>query len=299
VKIWILPVLNALRPERQSFDWPPDNNNWGVEQDFLEWLWNSEHVTDNRDEADWDYLGPFYNRWYMNRPDDNRSARGELQNGIDFAMRRPERTFTICEYDPYGIQRDLDLHGAVLFTANRCHDYPARRVFDIPLLVHPHALPPPEEKKYLLSFVGHLGTDPIRHAMLRQLYDKEDCYITGESHGIDDFVRVMRQSYVALAPRGDGAQSFRFYEAMQAGVVPLYLSDIDARPFKKWVDWDSCSLWRSDCDNLCDWLHDQEPERLLEMGRNAAAVYERQLAYGRWEEYVVRILEEAADGGNP
>lgn len=46
---------------------------------------------------------------------------------------------------------------------------------------------------------------------------------TDSSGGRDDWLRMMTDTAFPLAPRGYGATSFRMYEALQAGRVPLYI----------------------------------------------------------------------------
>jgi hypothetical protein len=47
----------------------------------------------------------------------------------------------------------------------------------------------------------------------------------------------MRRSEFALCPRGYGATSYRMYEAMQFGAIPVYISDKFWIPFEKDVNW--------------------------------------------------------------
>jgi hypothetical protein len=52
------------------------------------------------------------------------------------------------------------------------------------------------------------------------------------------FVNLTRQSKFALAPRGYGRGSFRFFECFQLGTIPIYLwNDIEWLPFKNIIDY--------------------------------------------------------------
>jgi len=99
---------------------------------------------------------------------------------------------------------------------------------------------------------------------------------------------------VALAPRGDGGQSFRFYEAMQIGTVPLLISDIDTRPFKRWLDWDWFSLYATSCEWIHESLSASPKDWYLRTGGNAARVWEHDLRYGKWCRYVIKELEDGS-----
>ena len=54
------------------------------------------------------------------------------------------------------------------------------------------------------------------------------------------FASLLRRSKFVLCPRGYGTGSFRMFEAMQAGRVPVIISDAYVRPAG--IDWESCSL---------------------------------------------------------
>jgi hypothetical protein len=296
MRIKLLTPQPEYQEPAQSFVWPPRNRepNWdfGVEQDWSRWLHSHPDLLAERD-ADWACLDLWWNRWFLGKNDEDghwggsQAHRAALQDEIDRLWnlwRGP--WFTVAEADIRVLQPYLDLHGLVVFTASR---RAASDDIDIPLLSAPH----PQSrvtKKWLACFLGHMQTDGIRTRMGEALAGRADCRIEHANHGPDEFARAIQESYIALAPRGQGAQSFRFYEAMQLGVVPLYLSDLDARPFKRWIDWERCSLHRTGTDGLGDYLDRLDRPELLEMGQRAGQVYHEHLGYGRWCQYVIKEL---------
>jgi hypothetical protein len=57
------------------------------------------------------------------------------------------------------------------------------------------------------------------------------------------FINVTLQSKFCLAPRGFGRSSFRFFEAMLLGVVPVYFwDDIEWLPYKDKIDYSKFSV---------------------------------------------------------
>lgn len=64
------------------------------------------------------------------------------------------------------------------------------------------------------------------------------------------FVKKILQLNISLYPRGYAGDSFRFYELMQLGVVPLLLGHPDTRPFKKYIDWDDISFFVKTTEEL-------------------------------------------------
>jgi len=285
MKIYILPVAKEFQPDKQNYRMPTHGADRGVEQDFLSWLLNRPQlVTTRPEEADWEYLPMFHNRIYINW--NWGEGVDKIQNEILRLVSRNRPTFTICEYDLRSM-RNIDLCNMVVFTASRRGDSDD---IDIPLLCSPHTLPPTmPQKKYLASFAGNLKTDGIRMEMQESLDGRGDVKIIDGNRGPEFFVNLMLSSYIALAPRGHGGQSFRFYEAMDLGIVPYHIGTPDTRPFKKWVDWDGCSLY---APTIGDIRLPQDDIELKSMGWKAHRVYHEQLCYGQWGQYVLRELEQ-------
>jgi hypothetical protein len=146
-------------------------------------------------------------------------------------------------------------------------------------------------KKYLASFIGRLATHPVRQRMAEVLKGRPDVKIVDGDQGSRAFVRMTMASFVALAPRGYGGSSFRFFEAMQLGVVPILIGEHDTRPFKSFIDWDRCSFYVPDPNNLPALLGSLSRADLLERGRAAARIYLSDIAYGSWCRFVVKEIE--------
>jgi len=286
MKIHVLPVAKEFQPDKQNYRMPTHGRDWGVEQDFYFWLVNQPHllVSDEKD-ADWSYLPMFHNRLYINW--NWGGGLDRIQDEILRLVSRNRPTFTICEYDLRSM-RNIDLCNMVVFTASRRGE---SNDIDIPLLCSSHTLPPHmPEKKYLASFAGNLKTDGIRMEMQEMLDGCSDVKILDENKGPDFFVNLMLSSYIALAPRGHGGQSFRFYEAMDLGIVPYHIGTPDTRPFKKWIPWDECSLY---APSVKDIHLPKDQMQLNCMGWKARNVYREQLQYGKWCQYVLKELEDA------
>ena len=284
MKIYILPVDPRFQPGRQNYRMPTHGADWGVEQDFQDWLLHHpELIAATPEEADWEYLPMFHNRVYINW----RWGEGldDIQHEIFRLVSRNRPTFTICEYDLIQM-RKIDLCNMVVFTASRQVDNGS---IDIPLLCSPHEQPGQvPEKRYLASFCGNLQTDGIRLEMQEALAGRGEVAIYTGDRGTQFFVNLMLSSYIGLAPRGHGGQSFRFYEAMDLGVVPYHIGTPDTRPFRRWLDWDNCSLY---APAVKDVRFPKDRNRLVQMGWNARKTYRDHLQYGQWCRYVLKELE--------
>ncbi len=147
-------------------------------------------------------------------------------------------------------------------------------------------------KIYLCSFVGS-STHPIR----KQLEDYHDSefqkhgftkYKTSFSTGqwnqtiepdkLWRFITNTRRSHFALAPRGYGLTSFRLYEIMQLGSIPVYVSDKHWLPWEDELDWNEfCVIIKpeqiSDLYNILNDISPEKREQMLAKGKEVHSKY--------------------------
>jgi len=111
------------------------------------------------------------------------------------------------------------------------------------------------EKQILCSFVGNITSNNVlpnvREVMTNAL-GKNTNFLFYKSGGwtpsvnIDlqkKFVNITINSKFALAPRGYGRGSFRFFECFQLGTIPIYLwNDIEWLPFKNEIDYNKLCI---------------------------------------------------------
>lgn len=113
-----------------------------------------------------------------------------------------------------------------------------------------------QPKQHLISFVGR-KSHPLRKKLLLHPWASDEVLIVDQtgryghfgSHSKDDtrqahrllYWETMIASKFALCPRGAGASSVRLFEAMQAGVAPVIVSDSWIPPHGP--DWDRFALF--------------------------------------------------------
>jgi hypothetical protein len=286
MKIFIIPIEEKFRPKKQRFKYPKHNSDYGVEQDFYEYILNKKDMlTKNSSEADWFYLPIFWTRWHLNH-NYGKEGLDELQKEVDSKIIDIKKTFTICQYDDGPI---IKLGGCLNFLSSRKDSVS----IDIPLLSSEHREPFfKKKKKYIASFTGRIGTHSIRSLMAQELSNKKDIFIKDGNFSVRFFVKTVLESYTSLCPRGYGGSSFRFFESMQLGVAPILIGDLDTRPFKKFIDWDKISFYRKNTEDLYEFLSSLKKEDLLFMGKNAKKIYEEQLAYQKWCDFILKELDE-------
>lgn len=111
------------------------------------------------------------------------------------------------------------------------------------------------EKDILCSFVGSITSNNIlpnvRKEMINHLSSNKNFkFLTnnGWTPSVDqnkqnNFIQTTLNSKFALAPRGYGRSSFRFFEIYKLGTIPIYLwNDINWLPFQDVIDYDKISI---------------------------------------------------------
>lgn len=217
---------------------------------------NSQYLlTTNPDEADWHYLPVFWTRWRVNNK--SLSHVNELKKLVNEVIICDVKTFTICQHKDAPF---VSLGKAVLFLASRKNNIG----IDIPLLSSPHKLPKDiPDKRYFANFVGK-NNHALREEMFKKLKEYNNIFLKKGNESESYFVLKMLESYASLCPRGMGGSSFRLYEPLQIGTVPIVIGDIDIRPFKEFIDWEKVSLYTSNVNEVTKIF--ESKEELLEMG---------------------------------
>lgn len=106
-------------------------------------------------------------------------------------------------------------------------------------------------KDLLASFVGTYTTHPIRGKMYNALFaqDSIECRVKSKwdkdvvEEDANAFLELTSRSAFCLAPRGYGRSSFRFFEAMLLGAIPVYLwDDQEWLPYKDKIDYSAFAV---------------------------------------------------------
>ena len=186
---------------------------------------------------------------------------------------------------------------------SRTISFPAR-VDDFEVFAHDNFADLP----YSISFVGHVT--PRRNNAYQALSRREDVLLNGipvhwgayvdTSLGKkrrEVFLYALRNAKMGFAPRGGGQHSFRFFEIMSAGRVPVLMADTYERPFEDLIPYDDFSFKIPESNagqldiivgKLLDVFSD---ETLQQKGWMARFYWDRYLREERWPEMVARYLE--------
>jgi len=210
-----------------------------------------------------------------------------LQNHPGFAKMRPQyqllldqalrtlppntRYFTVVQHDD-GPQLTLPPHTIVYGACTGTVPLPL--IYED--VTHRLSRVPPCTRDLLATFVGTATTHPLRQAMILALQDQPGVICRSQQvwspHVEEDaatlFIELTRRAKFCLAPRGYGRSSFRFFEAIQLGTIPVYVwDDVAWLPYQDRLDYAawSVSIHRRDLPHLYDRLNAISAEQYAQM----------------------------------
>ena len=177
----------------------------------------------------------------------------DLQNFLSKNLESDKKYFTVVQYAGGPL---IKLDNTLIFSMGGAFNTPKgknSKIIPLPLLYNHNFLEDEEEKKYIASYLGR-NTHKTRSKLQEKLSNKEDFYINNLSSmsseiGEDNiklFENLMKRSHFSLCPRGYGPTSFRLYESIKMGVVPVYISDNFFLPFQDVIDWKKFSILLKD-----------------------------------------------------
>jgi len=157
-----------------------------------------------------------------------------------------EKFFTVVQYDGGTL---VELPNCTVFAASGKFSSPVgtNSVYKpIPLMCDPHPVSD-VPKIYKASFCGR-KTHEIRNKMFDVLSEVEgfelvdpDSHTFNDQH-IQNFRSLINQSTFGLCPRGYGPTSFRMYETIQMGSIPVFISNEFWLPFTDYIKWEKLAV---------------------------------------------------------
>lgn len=236
--------------------------------------------------SDWVYV-PVYWTDLMVHASNTRDMVTRLEEFVEDTLDESGRYFTLVQHDngvPIRERQNL-----LVFGAGGVGD------IAIPLLKGDLTYTSPKRRVHMCSFMGATARandrTGVRSRMVDTLKDRPGYYFGNGSW--TDFVRVSTRSRFVLAPRGYGRTSFRLYEAIALGTIPVYVwDDIEWLPFKPWIEWDKAiiSIQAKQLDELpmiLESISDREYRDRLDYLRQ---IHDEYLSYNAVCRSVQRIL---------
>ena len=145
------------------------------------------------------------------------------------------------------------------------------------------------DKNILASFIGTIQNHPVR-GELEKLY--KDSMLFMKSH--DRWADIMGRSYFSLAPRGFGVTSFRLFESIQVGSIPVYIyNEYPMLPYADRISWDKLAVLTNESDihdgRLLKRLLDADVDDMLQYGRHVRHMFSYDYASSYIDEMAQRV----------
>lgn len=254
-------IRNPLFYCKNKDTYPPFKNGFYMEEYFLNYITNNNIQTKRK------YIPALWTNfqiehWFT-------SKRNEMQLALDDWVRRNPSEhgyFTIAQYDDGPL---LKLPDNTLKFGACSGDVPLPLIYqDVNNTLESISKKTFHEKPILCSFVGNITSNNVspnvRQVMFSHLTAKSDFKMINSGGWTPNVNQNLQQLFIettinskfALAPRGYGRSSFRFFECFQLGTIPIYIwNDINWLPFQDIIDY----------EQLCIVIHVSEIQKLNEM----------------------------------
>jgi hypothetical protein len=214
-----------------------------------------------------------------------------LQRWLSRHLREDTRYFTVVQNDD-GILEDVPSNLTV---------FGAGGVGDVPIPLIKDRLVAPEGKRDILcSFMGlsegaHDRTG-VRSRM-KEALSREPGFYFG-SGSLQEFIGITSRSIFALCPRGWGRTSFRLYEAIALGTIPVYIwDDVPWLPYADTLDWEQLgvSVNVRDISRVPEIVRAHTPEMITAKRRALQERYEAYFTLEGTSAQIVRMLQEQGE----
>jgi len=255
-------INNELFYVKSSITYPPFKNGLYLEEYFLKYMTDNNKTHDNKNRL---YIPALWTNFQIEGWFNNEKQ--NMQNSLDnYIKENPSENgyFTIIQHDDgslLNLPENTIIYGAC--SGN----------IQIPLIyedknntLNNQIKKKYNEKKILSSFVG-TNTHFVRNICINKLSNLSDFHFIIKNNWSVDVEENLQQKFIentinskfALAPRGYGRSSFRFFEILKLGTIPIYVwDDIEWLPYKDIIDYKKLciSINISEIDNLPNILNE-------------------------------------------
>jgi hypothetical protein len=158
-------------------------------------------------------------------------------------------------------------------------------------------------KDILCSFVGSLPPNPgLRKSLYTTLQNKPGYYFSKprwwtpeiSKDKFNEFITITQRSWFTLCPRGYGLQSFRFYEALQLGSIPIFVYNPEWFPFKDFIDWSTFCICvhEKNIQDIPNIINSFTSEQKVVLIKNGYKVYREFFTLEKTCNYILEILKQ-------
>jgi len=174
----------------------------------------------------------------------------DLLNFLNKNLNKNQKYFTVVQYAGGPL---VEIENCLIFSMGGVFNTSipkSSQVIPIPLIYDmEESFTPQMNKNLLASYIGR-NTHSVRKKIETQYRDDKTIFIKNlesmdSNISYEDqeiFKKLMFNSYFSLCPRGYGPTSFRLFESIRLGTVPVYISDYHFLPFIEFLDWEKFSI---------------------------------------------------------
>ena len=161
--------------------------------------------------------------------------------------------------------------------------------YDIPLMCLPQFSTTNNNRDIYCSFMGRFDTHKCRIDM-RNTLNTDARFLFYNSVDYENYKNIISRSIFTLAPRGFGYTSFRLFEAILGGSIPIYIWDEQIiLPYSDELDWNEfCIIINSnDISNLPNVLKTVDIPKM----QNKVETVKQLFTFDKITEYITKIIE--------
>jgi radical SAM superfamily enzyme YgiQ (UPF0313 family) len=242
-----------------------------------------DYFSKNPVQSKYTYLPIFWTGWFVKNNYGKGPNQYLIQEYVD-SLPKDRKYWTIVQNDDGLFVKNFECK---VFSCASIGDYA------IPVLCDRHKPVNIPRLPYIMFFAGNLKTHPIRMEMVRGLMGDRNATIA-KTLEYNRFIQLMCRSTFALCPRGYGNTSFRMYEAMGLGAIPIYISDVHWLPFPDKIDWNKCSvLVKSEgITGISKLIRSIKPSRIKEMQDYIKEINEKYFTFEGTCQEIANIVKD-------
>jgi len=249
--IKIFPLLNFFRPNRVLTYPPHQDEELLIEEYFFNYIKNTKRKKKFKKNI---YYIPIFWTNYFNKQNYGKNIRLLkililFFNLFTYRLKK----FTVVQFGG-GVKLPID--NTLIFASagssflSKTTGYFSSDIglnstyIPIPLVSKKHNFDPVYNKIFKASFIGR-PTHSIRDELVEKLSGIKEYKVelNEDYENIEKFEFLLENSIFSLCPRGTSPASFRLYEALEAGSIPIYISDEFWLPFKNKIDWSEICIF--------------------------------------------------------
>lgn len=235
-----------------------------------------------------EYIPVYWTNYYIEK-NYGQANMSDLQQFLD-SLDRSKKYFTVVQWDD-GILNNIDGLDLLVFASGGIGDIaiPLNSSFNI----SDQTFIPTNNLKMLYNFVGSInGRHAVRETMSQKIISDEG-YIADVRLPYYTYLDIMRHSLFSLCPRGYGKTSFRIYEALMCGSIPVYIYDDPWIPYSDRLNFEEygvlCHV--SKIESLLDRLKSFSSEEIQQKRFIGKKIFDEYFTHAAIYKNIIRILQ--------